>query len=140
MEKTHVADMARIERESFSTPWSGDAIDGELSNPCAAYLVCEDEDGRAVGYIGVHIVLDEGHITNIAVDKEHRKRGIGAMLVGSLIEEAKDIDLSFLTLEVRQSNFAAIKLYRSFGFEECGKRPGYYQTPSEDALLLTKYF
>lgn len=136
MEKRHISDIARIEEMCFSSPWSEDAIGEELNNLHAHYFVAEC-DGIVCGYVGIHTVLDEGYITNIAVDLNFRRQGIASKLLETLI--AKMGELTFITLEVRVSNNPAIALYKSFGFEEVGVRKGYYTKPSEDALLMTKF-
>ena len=97
-------------------------------------------DGKTVGYGGMYTVLDEGYITNIGVMPDYRRRGIGAKLVSKLIDYSVRNSLSFLSLEVRVSNIAAIKLYDSFGFKEVGKRKNFYSNPKEDALIMTRYF
>jgi len=108
----------------------------ELSNPCANFYVWE-EDGKVCGYVGLHKILDEGYITNVAVFPEFRRRGIARRLLTNLFCEHED--LSFITLEVRLSNHGAIALYEALGFEKVAVRPRYYSNPEEDALLMTKY-
>ena len=88
----------------------------------------------------MYTVLDEGYVTNIGVLPEFRRRGIGAKIVNQLINFSKEKTLSFLSLEVRVSNMAAINLYKSLGFEEVGKRKNFYRLPNEDALIMTRYF
>lgn len=136
MEERHIAGIARLEEMCFSSPWSEKMIGDELNNPCAHYLIAECA-GEVLGYVGIHTILDEGYITNIAVDSNCRRMGIASKLLESLIAEQSD--LAFITLEVRESNSPAIALYKNFGFEEVGVRKGYYTKPSEDALLMTKF-
>ena len=131
-------DVARIEKQNFSLPWSRAMILSELNNPCAVYLAAE-ENGSLVGYSGMRIVLDEGHITNVAVVTGHRRRGIATSLLKELRARAETYALSFITLEVRASNAPAIALYKSHGFRSIGLRPGYYEKPREDALIMTLY-
>jgi len=88
----------------------------------------------------MYTVLDEGYVTNIGVLPDFRRRGIGAKIVKELIDFSVEKALSFLSLEVRVSNLAAIELYKSFGFEEVGKRKNFYRLPNEDALIMTRYF
>ena len=111
MMRWHTCGVSKIENESFSTPWSEGSFLNEIQNPAACYFVYE-EDGSVCGYIGCHIVLDEGYITNIAVDYKKRRRGIADALIFAIIKEARSRGLSFLTLEVRPSNIAAIELYK----------------------------
>ena len=113
----------------------------ELENQCAAFLVAEDPaSGAVLGYAGVLVMADEGYITNVAVFPEYRRRGIAAQIIKVFCDFAQGNHLAFLTLEVRPTNKAAIELYRSFGFEEVGRRKNYYDLPKEDALILTRYF
>ncbi len=135
----HLDDVARLERECFVTPWSHEGLAEELSNPLAVFRVAV-LDGQAVGYAGMHHILDEGYITNIAVSSAHRRKGIGRSLLTELLEYGKKLDMGFLTLEVRVSNAAAIALYASLDFKEQGVRPDFYTGPTEDALIMTYKF
>ena len=127
-----------LEELCFSLPWSRAAFLPELDDPACCWLAAMT-DGVLAGYAGMRTVLDEGYISNIAVDPALRKRGIGGALVEGLIREGKRRGLSFLTLEVRISNREARRLYERMGFREAGLRPGYYEKPREDALLMTRY-
>ena len=141
MNADHLEEIERLERICFSRPWSKRMLAEELENACAAFLVAEDgESGAVVGYAGLLVVADEGYITNVAVFPEHRRRGIAAKIIDVYMNFARANGLAFLTLEVRPTNGAAIALYRSFGFEEVGRRKNYYDLPREDALILTRYF
>jgi ribosomal-protein-alanine N-acetyltransferase len=104
-------------------------------NACARYLVAE-EDGRIVAYGGAWMILEEGHITNIAVDEAYRGRGIGKALLAALMQYAANLGVQYLTLEVRKSNAVARGLYESFGFQPLGVRKRYYEDNGEDALLM----
>ena len=84
-------------------------------------------------------VLDEGYISNVAVSAEYRRQGIADALINKLCERAEELDLSFVTLEVRKSNDPAIALYSKYGFVPVGERKNYYEQPRENALLMTKY-
>lgn len=136
MEERYLDELARLEQECFSHPWSRQALAEELSNSAAVFLVAVEGEA-VVGYAGMHVVCGEGYIDNIAVFSHARRKGVGQGLVQALIEWMGQHDGLFLTLEVRPSNEAAILLYRSVGFEEAGRRKGFYQDPKEDALLLT---
>lgn len=137
----HVAGAAELERQCFVVPWTEEALREELDNPNALFLAAVDTDsGETIGYLGCHQILDEGYIANVAVSPEHRRKGIGGLLVQALIELAKTRDASFLTLEVRVSNESAIALYRRYGFRPVGTRPNFYEKPREDALLMTLAF
>lgn len=138
MEASDVSRVAEIERACFSVPWTEKMLSEELSAERSVYRVAE-ENGDVVGYMGFYRVADEGNITNIAVLPEHRRKGIAHALLSSFVTMAKEEGLAFLTLEVRKSNEAAIRLYESFGFEKVGVRPRYYDN-TEDAVLMTRYF
>ena len=140
MDASHLDAIAAIEKRCFSVPWSRNMLEEELYNDCAAYLVAEDETEKVVGYAGIQVVLDEGYITNVAVLPEQRRGHIASMLLKVFFDFALAHDLSFITLEVRPSNAAAIALYEKFGFVEVGRRKNYYEKPKEDALIMTKYF
>lgn len=126
-----------VEKLSFPVPWSKQAFLNELRNKYALYLVAREND-TVCGYIGMWLIIDEGHITNLAVHPAYRRRGIGRLLLKNLIEEGKKHGLSRLTLEVRRSNMAAQNLYREFGFKQVGVRPQYYLDNREDALIMWK--
>lgn len=132
----HIRGMAEIERLCFSTPWTEEMLAGELTNPHAVYAVALNHV-RVLGYAGMHAVVDEGYITNVAVHPDARRQGIGNALVQTLVGYGRDTGLAFLTLEARAGNREAITLYTSCGFEEVGRRSGYYEEPKEDAVLMT---
>ncbi|MDA3847051.1 MAG: ribosomal protein S18-alanine N-acetyltransferase [Vallitaleaceae bacterium] len=124
-----------IEVEAFSVPWTYEAIKGELVNPKAIYIVAEIDD-IVRGYAGLWQIIDEGYITNIAVDDAFRHRGIGYELVKKLEVIGREKGIDRFTLEVRESNDAAIGLYKKMGFEVCGKRINFYDRPKEDAIIM----
>ncbi len=138
MTEEHTEALARLDKICFTVPWSKALFDGELKNPNAHYLVATSI-GEPVGYCGIHTVLDEGDITNIAVLPDYRKSGIASALLEGIIEYALSENISFITLEVRESNINAIKLYEKFGFELVGERKNYYPDNRETALLMTKH-
>lgn len=141
MAAEHLDRLEQLERMCFSRPWSKKMLAEELDNQCAAFLVAvEPETEKAVGYAGLLVVADEGYITNVAVDPSCRRQGVAAQLLQVFDNFAKGNHLTFLTLEVRPSNAAAIALYEGFGFREVGRRRNYYDLPKEDALILTKYY
>lgn len=131
--------MARIERQCFSDPWSRQALAGELESPLSRYFVCV-EDGQVLGYLGTRMVLEECQIVNVAVRPDCWRQGIGRRLMQALFRSARRQGMEWVGLEVRQSNLPAIRLYQCFGLEICGVRPGYYQNPREDALLMEGSF
>ena len=140
MNADHLDEVAELERICFSTPWSRNMLAEELDNALSAFLVALDDDGRVVGYAGLQVVLDEGYITNVAVRPECRRNGIAAKLLQVFLDFAQANGLSFLTLEVRASNYGAIALYGSRGFRSVGRRRNYYEHPREDAVIMTREF
>jgi ribosomal-protein-alanine N-acetyltransferase len=138
MKESHLDSLAHLESLCFSQPWSRAALEEELRNPNALFLVAESEEGAVLGYAGMHCVLGECYMDNIAVFPQARRRGVAKGLLEALLVWMERHDALFLTLEVRSSNEAAISLYRSLGFEEVGRRPGFYSSPREDALLFTR--
>ena len=137
-DKTLIQDIAELEKECFSCPWSETSIKEAMDNN-TTYFVAQ-KGKKAIGYIGISVVLDEGYITNIAVSEKHRKKGIGTALINRVFSQARDQSLSFISLEVRKSNENAISLYTALGFKEEGIRKNFYDAPKEDALILTKRF
>ena len=124
-----------IEQATFAKPWKREDFVREMTvNKCARYLVAE-EAGEIVGFAGAWIVLDEAHITNIAVEESRRGRGIGRKLTEALLQYAANLGVCYATLEVRRSNQRAQKLYQSLGFEYVGVRKRYYADNGEDAFL-----
>lgn len=133
-----IPEVGNVERLSFQTPWSEESFLSELLyNQLAHYYVVEIQ-GVVVGYGGMWIIVDEGHITNIAVHPAFRGKGLGHVLVQGLLAEGNKKGCSRYTLEVRPSNTEAIALYEKYGFEEVGRRPKYYQDSGEDALIMWK--
>lgn len=139
MQLHDVTDVYQLECECFSVPWSENSIKEELSNTLAHFFVAKQGD-KTIGYIGTHLVLDECSITNLAVTKGRRESGVGSRLLKVAIENAKQADASFITLEVRESNAIAILLYKKHGFETKGIRKNFYEQPLEDGLIMTKSF
>lgn len=137
LKQEHVKQVAKLEAECFSMPWSERSISGEITNPLAYWLVALDGDTVA-GYVGSQSVMGEADMMNIAVSADYRRRGIARMLVEKLIHGLQERDVHCLTLEVRCSNVAAISLYEQLGFRQVGRRPNYYSAPKEDALILRK--
>lgn len=133
----HLDDILLMEQQCFSVPWTRDQLAAQMSDSMYIFLAAEDESGRAVGYVGLMYVLDEGYISNVAVSPSRRREGIADMLLNELYARAKAKKLSFLTLEVRESNAPAQSLYKKHGYTEVGMRKGYYSLPKEDAVLMT---
>lgn len=131
--------VAEIEKESFSSPWSQEGLLSEVSNPSAEFYVLE-KDGLIAAYMGMHVVLDECYIANVAVKGSYRKNGYGKALVENALHTAEKKGCAFISLEVRVSNAPAISLYEKCGFEKLGERKDFYSSPKENALIMTKYF
>ncbi len=125
-----------IEVRSFSRPWSAHAFRQLLEAPRTLFVVALTERGEVGGYGVLWWVANEGEIANVAVDPESRGRGLGGRLLDALLEGAAREGLERVFLEVRASNEAALRLYRSRSFDRVGLRRGYYQAPTEDALVL----
>lgn len=132
-----VPQVAEMEALCFCDPWSERSIASEVENPLSLWLVAV-QDGRAAGYVGSQTVLGETDMMNVAVHPESRRQGIAEALIQELICRLRERGSRCLTLEVRQSNLAARYLYEKMGFQQVGKRPGYYRNPKEDALILRK--
>lgn len=135
----NLEDIFKIEESVFAHPWSLESLKNLMEDENSVAFVAVDNE-VICGYCGVNTILDEGYITNVAVLENYRKQGIGRMLVNALLDFAKEKSLAFLTLEVRKSNTPAINLYSKNGFEKVGERKNYYTSPTENALLMTKYF
>ena len=125
-----------VELDSFRTPWSRSAFEDELSqNRLARYLVAVDNEA-IIGYAGTWLVINEAHVTNVAVSGQRRREGIGRLLMEKLMDLSRDSGMDSMTLEVRVSNEAARHLYQQLGFVEAGLRKNYYTETKEDALIL----
>ncbi len=128
-----------IEEASFPTPWSRNSFLYELTeNQRAIYLVAKNEFNKVVGYIGMWVVFDEGHITNLAAHPLYRRQGVGRTLLNELVAVARRNGVQYLTLEVRRSNLSAQDLYQKIGFVHMGVRRKYYLDNREDALIMWK--
>lgn len=136
MREEDIDQVLEIEHRSFTTPWSREAFYNELNmNKFAVYIVLE-VDKKVVGYCGVWVVIDEAHITNIAILPEYRGRKFGEALMQNLFDVAKTMGAKSMTLEVRVTNYVAQGLYRKFGFQKGGLRKNYYTDNQEDALVM----
>ncbi len=125
-----------VERQSFTLPWSREAFYNELNhNQYAKYLVIEDE-GKIAGYCGAWIVIDEAHITNIAILPDYRGLKLGEELLRKMIDVALSMGVIRMTLEVRVSNIVAQSLYKKLGFQTGGIRKNYYTDNQEDAYVM----
>jgi ribosomal-protein-alanine N-acetyltransferase len=125
-----------LEKEAFTTTWQEEAFANELAhNPTATYLVLRAPGGRLVGYAGFWLVLDEAHVTSIAIHPDYRGRQLGKQLMHAMVSRAAELGALWMTLEVRADNPAAQHMYRRFGFARVGVRPKYYEG-SVDAWIM----
>ena len=129
--------VAQIEEATFSMPWHPDDFREMIRHDNMTYLVAE-VDKTIIGGAGLRNILGDGEITNVAILEEYRGRGYGKKLVDALLQAGKELGAEAFTLEVRVSNEAAIRLYESLGFVSEGIRPGFYERPKEDALIMWK--
>lgn len=137
MQRQHVPQVAALERECFSDPWSEQSLAEELDNPLSLWLVCQ-VDGEVCGYVGSQTVLGETDMMNVAVLPRARRQGIAQQLILELVVRLKQQGSHCLSLEVRPSNAPAVALYQGLGFSQVGRRPNYYRHPKEDGLILRK--
>lgn len=133
--REHLEAVANIERVCFSSPWSITDLEAQLELETSHFLVAQ-KDGVVVGYMGLQIFSGEGYVTNVAVLPEYRGHGVATALIAEQLKNEMD----FITLEVRESNIPAISLYVKMGFENVGVRPDFYTNPSENAVIMTRFF
>ena len=138
MQESDIKEIADLEKECFSEPWSENSLRDELTNETARFFVLRDSE-KLLGYIGANNICNEVYITNVAVNSKCRGKGYGKILVKHLIKQSEVERAFFITLEVRKSNENAIKLYEKCGFKLIGKRKNFYSKPTEDALIYTYY-
>ena len=132
-------EIAFIESKTFNSNRSGDSVRQFLSDENNKIYIAKTDE-KTVGYGSLSVILDEGYIIDIAVLKEYRRQKAATFILQAIVDFAKIKSLKFLTLEVRESNDAAISLYSKFGFLKVGERKNYYSDPKENAVLLTKTF
>ena len=137
MKQTDIDAVCAIEEKAYGEHhWSKESFFNELSNELARYYSAFDENGTLAGYAGSWLILEEAHITNVAVHPDFRRRHIGEALLYSIIKDCMANGVKYITLEVRVSNTPAINLYEKYGFKSLGTRKGYYQNNNEDALIM----
>ena len=137
MTEADIAQVAALERACFSDPWPESVLARELQNELSLWLVAK-QGGEVLGYVGSQSALDEADMMNLAVRESARRQGIAKALVLALCRKLSERSVQSLTLEVRDSNEPAIRLYEALGFLQVGKRPNYYFHPKEDARILRK--
>lgn len=136
MRRRHLRAVVAIERRSNPHPWSHSLFAGELTMPSSRHWVVARTGRHVVGFAGLMVTLDEGHVTNFAVHEDHRRRHVATRLLLVQFDAARERGVRSLTLEVRASNRAAQALYRRFGFAPGGVRRSYYRDNSEDAIIM----
>lgn len=137
MTEADIDGVLKIEQEAFSLPWTRDAFVQEMTtNLHAYYVVAENSEGQIVGFCGMWIVVDESHITNVAVNEQLKGQGIGEGLMREAIRVSKESGVVLMTLEARVSNTVAQSLYRKLDFQNGGIRKGYYTDNQENALVM----
>jgi [ribosomal protein S18]-alanine N-acetyltransferase len=138
MEFSHLDEILNIEEKSFATPWSRYAFTCELmDNDFARYFVLI-HDELVIGYMGLWVILDEAHITNVAIHPDYRNRRLGEVLIREVVWRCQGMGVLRMTLEVRVSNLCAQSLYTRLGFVSAGVRKGYYTDNQEDAIIMWK--
>jgi ribosomal-protein-alanine N-acetyltransferase len=136
MSTNDIPDVSRIERASFATVWPTDAFYNELSTNKLAHYFVGRLNGKIVAYGGIWVILEDSHITTVAVDPTLRGHGLGEAMVLRLIDEGIERGAAWMTLEVRESNVSAQQLYRKYGFTTVTTRKGYYSDDNESALVM----
>ena len=139
MDRSHIDQIAQLEQACFSSPWTANMLTDALFDTQASFIVAEDEEGNVLGYAGLHVIVDEGYIDNVAVEPDARRHGVASALLDVFCRFG-EANLAFLSLEVRASNAAAIGLYEKHGFAQVGLRKNYYEKPKEDAVIMTRFF
>ena len=138
MNETHLKDLALLEKQCFSVPWSENALRMELTKENSRFFVAIIKN-EVSGYIGANNVLGEVYIDNIAVFSNFRGLGVATTLLNHLISVSKEENCDLVTLEVRESNTIARKLYEKLGFKNVGVRKNFYDQPKEDGIIYTKF-
>lgn len=128
--------ICEIEQEAFTTPWTRGAFENELTNNQFAHYMIMDIDGEVAGYGGMWLIMEEAHVTNIAVKHTYRGRKLGERLLRELMKTSAFLGAIRITLEVRASNYVAQNLYEKLGFRSVGVRRGYYTDNREDAVVM----
>lgn len=135
MREEDLDQVAQLEEETFSMPWSRQSLFSFLKREDTVFLVAEKEE-EILGYCGYLQVFDEADILNVAVKEKYRGRHIGTNMIEKLIETGKKNGISQFTLEVRQSNLRAIHIYEKAGFVSVGIRKNFYEKPAENAVIM----
>ncbi|WP_425803648.1 ribosomal protein S18-alanine N-acetyltransferase [Desulfitobacterium sp. Sab5] len=136
MKEDDLEAIMKIEHASFPTPWSQRSFESELRDNEYARYFCLLDQNKVIGYMGIWFILEEGHITNVAIAPEHRGRRLGEFMMRTIMRQMLSEGMERMTLEVRESNLSAQRLYERLGFVMAGRRKGYYSDNQEDALIM----
>lgn len=139
MDKSHLKEVAELDKALFTRPWSADSWESELYNDTVSLVVAEDQGGGVLGYGVLGVILDEGCLEKIAVRPDCQRRGIAQAILGSFLRYGEE-HLAYIGLEVRADNAPAIALYEKLGFVAVGRRKNYYAEVHQDAILMDKVF
>lgn len=139
MDKSHLREVAELERQCFTRPWSQDSLESELYNTTVSMVVAETPEGHVLGYGVLGVILDEGCLEKIAVQPQYRRQGVARAILSVFLRYGQE-HLAYITLEVRDGNVPAVALYESLGFETVGRRKNYYPEDHADAILMTRNF
>lgn len=130
--------VAEIEKQIFSIPWSKKAFQDSMESENTIYIVAKEQE-KVLGYAGMYVSFEEGNITNVAVDINARRRSIGRSLIVDILNKGEEEGVTDVFLEVRETNYAAISLYEKIGFQEAGIRKNFYEKPTENAVVMWKH-
>lgn len=131
-------DIYELDVQTFAMPWSKEALSYDILENDNAFVIVAEYEGEFAGYADIWTVLDEADLNSIAVRVDFRRKGIGYAIMLAMTEMLSANGVATINLEVRVSNMPAIKLYKKYGFKECGVRPGYYLDNGEDALIMKR--
>ena len=131
-------DIYELDVQTFAMPWSKEALSYDILENDNAFVIVAEYEGEFAGYADIWTVLDEADLNSIAVRVDFRRKGIGDAIMLTMTEMLSANGVATINLEVRVSNMSAIKLYKKYGFNECGVRPGYYLDNGEDALIMKR--
>lgn len=131
-------DIYELDVQTFAMPWSKEALSYDILENDNAFVIVAEYEGEFAGYADIWTVLDEADLNSIAVRVDFRRKGIGDAIMIAMTEMLSASGVATISLEVRVSNMPAIKLYKKYGFNECGVRPGYYLDNGEDALIMKR--
>lgn len=137
-ESSDLDDIYELDVQTFAMPWSKEALSYDILENDNAFVIVAEYEGEFAGYADIWTVLDEADLNSIAVRVDFRRKGIGDAIMLTMTEMLSANGVATINLEVRVSNMSAIKLYKKYGFNECGVRPGYYLDNGEDALIMKR--